>query len=93
MQDLIFLERSYWQGFLRLLLLCPLLISCSAFHLTYSTADWILLWKLDGYFDLSASQEEYLDHQIEKFHVWHRRQGLPQYAQFPAQIDQFCKIG
>jgi len=93
MQDLVSLDRSYWPGFLRLLLLCPLLISCSAFHLTNSTADWVLLWELDGYFDLSSSQEEYFDHQIEKFHVWHRRQELPQYAQFLAQIDQFCENG
>jgi hypothetical protein len=61
MQDLVSLNRSNWRGFLRLLLVWPLLISFSAFHITYSTADWILLWKLDGYFDLSVSQEEYLD--------------------------------
>ena len=93
MQDLVSLDRSYWRGFLRVLLLWPLLISCSAFHITYSTADWILLWKLDGYFDLSASQEEYLNQQIEEFHVWHRRQELPQYAQLLGQIDQFFENG
>ncbi len=91
MQNLGFFDRSYWRGLLRILLLCPLLVSCSSLHITYSTADWILLWKLDRYFALSASQEKYLDLQIKAFHVWHRHHQLPQYAQFLGQIDQFSK--
>jgi len=82
-----------WQGFLRLLCLWPLLVSCSALEITYSTADWVLLWKMDRYFDLSASQEEYLDREIKKIHVWHRHHELPQYAQFLGQIDEFGKNG
>ncbi|MEX2492379.1 MAG: DUF6279 family lipoprotein [Nitrospirales bacterium] len=70
-----------------------LLVSCSAIQITYSTADWILLWKLDSYFDLSASQEEYLDREIKNFHVWHRRHQLPEYSQFLVQIDQFWENG
>ena len=81
-------HRSFWRGFLGLLLLWPLLVSCSAFQFTYSTADWILLWKLDSYFDLSSSQEEYLDLRIKEFYAWHRHQQLPQYAQFLRQIDE-----
>ena len=91
MQDLGFLNRSYWRGFFRILLLCPLLVSCNTLHITYSTADWIVLWKLDRYFALSSSQENYLDLQIKAFHVWHRHDQLPQYAQFLGQIDQFSK--
>ncbi len=86
-------HRSYWQGFLRLLFLWPLLISCSALEITYSTADWVLLWNMDRYFDLSASQEEYLDREIEKIHVWHRHHELPQYVQFLDQIDESGKNG
>ncbi|GJL60032.1 MAG: hypothetical protein NPIRA03_28890 [Nitrospirales bacterium] len=74
-----------------ILLLCPLLVSCNTLHITYSTADWILLWKLDRYFALSASQENYLDLQVEAFHVWHRHHQLPQYAQFLGQIDEYSK--
>ncbi len=91
MKDLGFLHRSYWRGLFRILLLCPLLVSCNTLHITYSTADWILLWKLDRYFALSASQENYLDLQVKAFHVWHRHHQLPQYAQFLAQIDEFSK--
>jgi hypothetical protein len=86
-------HRSYWQGFLRLLFLWPLLVSCSALELTYSTADWVLLWNMDRYFDLSASQEEYLSREIKNIHVWHRHHELPQYAQFLDQIDEFGKNG
>lgn len=91
MQDLGFLDRSYWRGFLRILLLCPLLVSCNTLHITYSMADWIVLWKLDRYFALSVSQEKYLDLQVNSFHVWHRHHQLPQYAQFLGQIEQFSK--
>jgi hypothetical protein len=93
MEQLPSLHRSYWQGFLRLLCLWPLLISCSALEITYSTADWILLWNMDHYFDLSAPQEEYLDREIKKIHVWHRKHELPQYVQFLDQIDEFGKNG
>ena len=82
---------SYWLGLFRILLLCPLLVSCNTLHITYSTADWILLWKLDRYFALSASQENYLDIQVKAFHGWHRDRQLPQYAQFLGQIDEFSK--
>lgn len=93
MQDLASPDRSSWRGVLSVLLLWPLLVSCSTLHITYSMADWILLWKLDGYFVLSASQEEYLDRQIKALHVWHRHDQLPRYAQFLDQIDQFSKNG
>lgn len=91
MQDMNCLDRSYWRGLLRILLLCPLLVSCNTLHISYSTADWIFLWKLDRYFDLSSSQENYLDLQVKAFHVWHRHDQLPQYAEFLGQIDQFSK--
>ncbi|MFZ1745298.1 MAG: DUF6279 family lipoprotein [Nitrospirales bacterium] len=91
MKDFGFLDRSYWLGLFKILLLCPLLFSCNTLHLTYSTADWILLWKLDRYFALSASQENYLDLQVKAFHVWHRHHQLPQYAQFLGQIDEYSK--
>jgi hypothetical protein len=93
MEQLPSLHRSYWQGFLKLLYLWPFLISCSALEITYSTADWVLLWNMDRYFDLSASQKEYLDREIKKIHVWHRHHELPQYAQFLTQIDEFGKNG
>ena len=93
MEQLSSLHRSYWQGFLRLLFLWPLLVSCSALEITYSTADWVLLWNMDRYFDLSAPQEEYLDREIKKIHVWHRKHELSQYVQFLAQIDEFGKNG
>ena len=93
MEDLHSLRRSWWRVFWGLLILWPLLVSCSAFRITYSTADWILLWKLDSYFDLSAPQEEYLEQRIKLFHGWHRHHQLPQYAEFLRQIDQSCEDG
>jgi hypothetical protein len=88
-----FLKRSYWWGCCRILLLCPLLVSCNTLHMTYSKADWILLWKLDKYFDLSGSQEKYLDQQIESFHIWHRQTQLPTYVQFLEHVDDISQDG
>ena len=85
--------RSGWQGLVRILLLSPLLVSCSALNLTYSTADWILLWKLDSYFDLSSSQKKPLSRQINALHAWHRQHEIPRYIQFLDQIDQFWRDG
>jgi hypothetical protein len=48
---------------------------------------------MDHYFDLSAPQEEYLDREIKKIHVWHRHHELSQYVQFLDQIDEFGKNG
>jgi len=93
MANFTFPQRFYLRRFLGILLLWPLLVSCSAFHITYTTADWILLWKLDSYFNISATQEEFLDREIKKFHDWHRHNQLPQYAQSLRQIDQFLENG
>lgn len=91
MKESGFLEGSSWRGCLRILLLCPLLVSCTTLSITYSTADWILLWKLDGYFNLSQSQEKYLKNQIQALHVWHQHQQLPRYTEFLSYVDQLAK--
>lgn len=71
-----------------LLVLWPILASCTALQFTYSTADWILLWKMDRYFDLSADQRSYLNGQAKSLHRWHRRTQLPQYAQLLRDLEQ-----
>jgi hypothetical protein len=71
-----------------LLVLWPILASCTALQFTYSTADWILLWRMDRYFDLSADQRSYLNGQAKSLHRWHRRTQLPQYAQFVRNFEQ-----
>ncbi len=76
-----------------LLFLIPFLVSCSVFQIGYAKADWILLWRLDRYFDLTVAQEEYLGEELEKIHVWHRQHELPKYVQFLSRIQQFSKDG
>ncbi len=93
MENLGFLNRTFWRRCLSILVLCPLLVSCSTLHITYSTADWIVLWKLDGYFDLSHAQEKYLQSRIQALHAWHRHQQLSQYAQFLNHVDRCAKDG
>jgi hypothetical protein len=86
-------HRTGWLRFWCVLFVCSLLISCSALRLTYSMADWILLWKLDSYFDLSASQKKPLSRQIKTLHAWHRHHELPRYIQFLEQVDKAWSDG
>lgn len=75
-----------------------LLASCSTLSLTYNFADWIVLWKIDHYFDLSLDQRQTLEKRLANFHTCHRTQELPLYANFLRQIqknlhDRFTQEG
>ncbi len=93
MKSMSFQTWSYLCRRLSILVLCPLLVSCSTLHVAYSTADWFVLWKLDGYFNLSSAQETYLEGRLQALHAWHRHQQLSLYAQFLNHIDQCVKDG
>ena len=62
------------------------LLGCSTLSITYNYADWLILWRVDGYFDLSAQQEAYLERRLAVFHTRHRQEALPRYAAFLRQI-------
>ncbi|MCH8039913.1 MAG: hypothetical protein IH977_06135 [Nitrospinae bacterium] len=65
-----------------------LLAGCSTLSLTYNFADWIMLWRIDHYFDLSSDQRQILEERLTNLHAWHRTQELPLYADFLRQIQQ-----
>ncbi len=70
------------------ILLGCLLAGCSTLSLTYNFADWIMLWRVDHYFDLSSDQREILEERLTNLHTWHRTQELPLYADFFRRIQQ-----
>lgn len=61
--------------------------------LAYDYADWILLWRIDHYFNTSPQQEERLEPHVKELHRWHRIQELPLYARFLRDVQDQVKTG
>jgi hypothetical protein len=62
--------------------LAAVLVSCSFTRLAYNQADTAASWMADDYFDLNGNQKTELQERFSRFHAWHRREQLPEYAQF-----------
>ena len=45
-------------------------------------ADTVAAWMVDDYFDLQGPQEDDFRARFERFHAWHRKAQLPEYARF-----------
>lgn len=74
------------------LALCLLLNGC-AVAFVYRHADWLMLHKLDQYFDLSVEQRKDLTDRIQAILTKHRREALPQYEAFLVQIHHRLERG
>lgn len=55
---------------------------CSLVRLGYGQLDTIAGWMAHEYFDLDPAQRETFARRFERLHAWHRREQLPDYAQF-----------
>lgn len=71
---------------------CLLLNGCAVSFL-YRHADWLMLHKLDQYFDLNAEQRQDITDRIQTILAKHRREALPQYEAFLVQIHQRVERG
>ncbi|WP_447602855.1 DUF6279 family lipoprotein [Nitrospira sp. Nam80] len=74
------------------LALCLLLNGC-AVSFVYRHADWLMLHKLDQYFDLTADQRKDMTGRIQAILLKHRREALPQYESFLVQVRQRVERG
>lgn len=74
------------------LALCVFLNGC-AVAFVYRHADWLMLHKLDQYFDLNAEQRKDVTGRIQALLARHRREALPQYEAFLVQIHQRLERG
>jgi hypothetical protein len=59
---------------------------CSAIRLAYNNADVFLYQSLDGFFDLDEQQEQLSKSRIATLLAWHRKQELPVYTQWLANL-------
>ena len=79
------------------LMLCVLALlltgGCSLVRLGYSQLDTIAGWMAHDYFDLEATQREAFRQRFERLHAWHRREQLPEYAQFLSETRSRAQRG
>ena len=66
---------------------------CSTVRIAYNQADHILAWIADDYFDLSTEQREALRLELQRFHAWHRKTQLPDYAALLETVQQRLNAG
>ena len=71
---------------------CLLLSGC-AVSFVYRHADWLMLHKLDQYFDLTTEQRKDTTGRIQAILSKHRREALPQYEAFLQEVRQRLERG
>jgi len=72
--------------------LLVVLAGCS-FLSVYRYADWLILWQVDHYFDLSTDQRHDLAQRLTPLLARHRHEAIPQYETFLLQIRQRLERG
>lgn len=72
--------------------LLVLLVGCSL-TFAYRYADWLILWQLDHYFDLTAEQRRGLAQRLKPMLARHRQEAIPQYEAFLSQVRQRFERG
>ncbi|MGQ0666058.1 MAG: DUF6279 family lipoprotein [Nitrospiraceae bacterium] len=89
------MKRAGWHR--QLVLWCAagllvLLAGCSTLSL-YRYADWLILWQVDHYFDLTADQRHDLARRLTPLLARHRHEAIPQYETFLLQVRQRFERG
>lgn len=70
-----------------MLVLCGLLLpGCAMVQTVYSHLDTFAAYKADEYFELDPVQKHDFKVRFDRLHEWHRRQELPEYANFLTQV-------
>ncbi|MGH7231732.1 MAG: DUF6279 family lipoprotein [Nitrospiraceae bacterium] len=66
-------------------LLAGIVIACAP-TFAYRHADWLVLWKVDHYFDLTKDQKVFVRARLKELLARHRHDALPAYEQFLSEI-------
>jgi hypothetical protein len=69
-----------------------LLAGCSSLSL-YRYADWLILWQVDHYFDLTSDQRHDVAERLTPLLARHRHEAIPQYEAFLVQVRQRFERG
>jgi hypothetical protein len=63
-----------------------LIAAACALNTTYRYADWLVLWKINQYFDLNREQKNALAGQLKMHLAHHRKEALPVYVSFLSEL-------
>ena len=85
-------SRLSWGWAIVALAFCVILNGCAVAFI-YRHADWLMLHKLDQYFDLNTEQRKDVSGRIQAILAKHRREALPQYEAFLVQVHQRLERG
>lgn len=69
-----------WRARIAALAAFVLLSACSTVQLGYNSADALLRWRGNQYFDFQGEQSEIYAQKVERFMRWHRTHALPEYV-------------
>lgn len=70
------------------LMLSTLLAACSVTSLGYNTLPSLLLWRVDGYFNLTDAQKTLVNERLAALLRWHRSNELPVYVTFLDEAEE-----
>lgn len=79
-------------GFSAWFLVVLLLAGCGL-KTAYTYSDWLALWWIDQYFDLSQEQQQFVSTSLEGILARHRREALPKYERLLTQAQQKLERG
>ncbi len=92
-------KNFFKQKVIRIVLACFLSIGlltsngCSRIDFLYSISGWVILGKTRDYFDLSETQETFLDEKIDRLLDWHKKQELLKVITLLKQFNDRFKDG
>jgi hypothetical protein len=67
---------------------CLVISGCSTTRFLYDQLDWLIIWRLNGFFSLDEEQEQELRRIVKDTLEWVRVEQLPQYAVFLRAASQ-----
>lgn len=73
-----------------LLALTAVLSACNAIKLGYNNLDEVAYWWLDSYIDFTDDQAPRVREDLNKLHLWHRTQELPQLITLLGSLEQIA---
>ncbi|MBX6320093.1 DUF6279 family lipoprotein [Pigmentiphaga sp.] len=71
-----------------IVVILALLAGCSAVKLGYNSAEKLLAYRLDDWFDLPDAMREPARERLHRVLAWHRREELPRYAQLLREAER-----
>jgi ElaB/YqjD/DUF883 family membrane-anchored ribosome-binding protein len=84
---------SLLSALLIVLLLSSGLSGCSTTQIAYNYADWLLIHRINSYFGVTKTQNNFIKQRLTEHFAWHRKNELPLYAHFLVMLKAKAEDG